>query len=104
MGCRWGIQEGGDTCILTADSHHCTAETNTLQRNYTPIKSKFKKYIHISNYHVIYFKHLTVLFANSVSKNTLLASHDIWFIYVGVYIGKRKTLQYLLRKSKWRLF
>ena len=43
----WGAggrtQEGGDTCILMADSHRCTAETNTLQRNYTPIKSKFKK-------------------------------------------------------------
>ena len=26
------------------------------------------------NYHVIYFKYLTVLFANSVSKNTLLSS------------------------------
>ena len=25
-----GIQEGGDTCILMADSHSCTAETNTL--------------------------------------------------------------------------
>ena len=34
----------------------------------------------------------------------LVTIHDIWFIYVGVYKGKRKTLQYLLRKSKWRLF
>ena len=91
MGCRWGIQEGGDTCILTADSHHCTAETNTLQRNYTPIKSKFKKYIHISNYHVIYFKHLTVLFANSVSKNTLLASHYSWhLIYICQCLQRKK--------------
>ena len=39
------------------------------------LKINFKKYIHISNYHVIYFKYLTVLFAHSVSKNTLLASH-----------------------------
>ena len=32
-------QERGGTCILTADSHCCTAETNaTLQRNYTALK------------------------------------------------------------------
>ena len=35
------VQEGGDTCVLTADSLHCTAETNrALQSNYTPIKKK----------------------------------------------------------------
>ena len=33
------VQEGGDICILIADSLHCTAETNTiLQSNYTPTK------------------------------------------------------------------
>ena len=39
-GWRWGeVQEGGDICIHTADSLHCTAETNkTLQSNYTSIK------------------------------------------------------------------
>ena len=39
MGCRWRRrQEGGDICIHIADSHCCTAETNTtLQSNYTPI-------------------------------------------------------------------
>ena len=42
-GAGGGIQEGGDTCILMADSHRCTAETNTLQRNYTPIKNKLIK-------------------------------------------------------------
>ena len=32
-------QEGGDTCIIIADSHCCIAETNTaLQSSYTPIK------------------------------------------------------------------
>ena len=37
------IQEGGDTCILTADSH-CTAETNmALQSNYLLIKNNEKK-------------------------------------------------------------
>ena len=36
--------EEGDICILTADSHCCTAETNTpLQSNYPPIKIKFKR-------------------------------------------------------------
>ena len=31
-------QEGGDTCILMADSHRCTAETNTtLYNSYSPI-------------------------------------------------------------------
>ena len=43
----WGggreAQEGGDICILIADSHGCTAESNTtLQSNYLPIKNKFK--------------------------------------------------------------
>ena len=37
-------QEGGDICILTADSLCCTTETNTtLYSNYTPIKIKKKK-------------------------------------------------------------
>lgn len=32
----------GDTCMVMADSHCCTAETNTaLQSNYLPIKNKF---------------------------------------------------------------
>lgn len=35
--------EGGDTCILMADSHCCTVETNTaLKGNYIPI-NKLKK-------------------------------------------------------------
>ena len=37
---RWGereAQEGGDICILTADSHCCTIETNTtFLSNYLP--------------------------------------------------------------------
>ena len=34
-------QEGGDICILIADSHCCTAETNiTLKSNYPLIKNK----------------------------------------------------------------
>ena len=38
LGCKREIQEGGDICILTANSP-CTAETHTtLQSNYTPIK------------------------------------------------------------------
>ena len=36
-------QEGGDICILMADSHCCMAETNaTLQSNYPPILKKHK--------------------------------------------------------------
>ena len=39
----WGgteAQEGGDICILLADSHGCTPETNTaLQSNYPTIKN-----------------------------------------------------------------
>ena len=27
---RKEVQDGGDICILTADSHCCTAETNTV--------------------------------------------------------------------------
>ena len=39
-GWSWGGgSEGGDIGIHTADSLHCTAETNkTLQSNYTSIK------------------------------------------------------------------
>jgi len=38
------VQEGGDLCIHTADSLHCTAETNTaLPSNYTPIKNGLSK-------------------------------------------------------------
>ena len=33
----WEIQKGEDICMHTADSLHCTAETNTtLQGNYFP--------------------------------------------------------------------
>lgn len=36
-----GAPEGGDICVLAADSCRCTAETNTrLLRNYTPMKKK----------------------------------------------------------------
>ena len=39
-------QEGGDVCILKADSWCCTAETNTtLESNYPPIKKKKKTYL-----------------------------------------------------------
>ena len=39
----WGhwreAQEGGDTCILIADSHCCTTETNAaFENNYPPVK------------------------------------------------------------------
>ena len=35
---------GGDICILIADSHFCTAETNTtLQSHYPPIKNLKKR-------------------------------------------------------------
>ena len=45
---EWGVgkevQEGGDMCILTADSCCCMAETNTtLYSNYPLINNKFKK-------------------------------------------------------------
>ena len=41
----WGrVQDGGDTCILMADSCCYMAETNTtLESNYLPIKNKLKK-------------------------------------------------------------
>ena len=35
-------QEGGDICILMADSLYTTAETNTPESNYPPIKIKNK--------------------------------------------------------------
>ena len=35
------VQQGGDTCILMADSHSCMADTNTiLKSNYPSIKYK----------------------------------------------------------------
>ena len=35
-------QDRGDICILTANSHGCTAETSTtLDNNYPPVKKKF---------------------------------------------------------------
>ena len=40
-----GGQEGGDICLLMADSHSycCTAETNTIQEsNYIPIEKHLK--------------------------------------------------------------
>ena len=38
------IQKRGDMCIHTADSFHCTVETNTtLLNNYTSIKKKKKE-------------------------------------------------------------
>ena len=37
-------QEGGETCILMADSCCCTAETNTtLKSSYPLIKNKIKR-------------------------------------------------------------
>ena len=39
-GCGRETQEGGDKCILIADSCYCTAETNTtLKNNCSPIKN-----------------------------------------------------------------
>ena len=39
------VQEGGDMCILMADSHCCMAETNTtMESNYLSIKNKFKNF------------------------------------------------------------
>ena len=36
------VQEGGDICVLTADSHFCMAETNTtLKSNYPAIKNNY---------------------------------------------------------------
>ena len=41
MGEAREAQEGGDVCIVKADSHCCMAETNTtLEGNYPPIKKK----------------------------------------------------------------
>ena len=38
-------QEGGDICVLVADSHHCMAETKTtLLSNYPPNKNLKIKY------------------------------------------------------------
>ena len=43
-GPRRDAQEGGDICILMADSCYCLAETNTtLYSNYPPVKNKLKK-------------------------------------------------------------
>ena len=36
-------QERGDTCILTAHSHCCTAETNTTKAIILQLKLNFKK-------------------------------------------------------------
>ena len=45
MGEAREAQEGGDVCIVKADSHCCMAETNTtLEGNYPPIKKKKKNY------------------------------------------------------------
>lgn len=41
----WGereAQEGGDVCILTADSSCCTPETNNTESNHPPTKNKIK--------------------------------------------------------------
>ena len=44
MGCGKESPEGGDMCILMAESHCCMAEANTiLYGNYLPIKKKFNK-------------------------------------------------------------
>ena len=37
------LQVGGDICILTADSRGCMAEANSIESNYTLVKSKFLK-------------------------------------------------------------
>ena len=43
------VQQGGNTCVLTADSCCCMAEANTaLQSNYPSIKNKLKRIITIS--------------------------------------------------------
>ena len=41
-GCLEGGQEGGNMCLLTADSH-CTAQTNTLWSSCPPVKNKLKR-------------------------------------------------------------
>ena len=42
MGHGREASEGGDICIHIVDSCCGTAETTTLERNYTPIKNKVK--------------------------------------------------------------
>ena len=40
-----GPQEGGDICVLTADSLHCTAETTIVKSLYANLKlTDFKNY------------------------------------------------------------
>ena len=46
MGGGRELKEGGEVCVLVADSYWRTAETNTtLESNYPPIKNKLKKEI-----------------------------------------------------------
>ena len=43
------VQQGGNTCVLTAGSCCCMAEANTaLQSDYPSIKNKLKRIITIS--------------------------------------------------------
>ena len=37
------VQEGGNICILMADSHCCMAEANPLHSIYPPIKKKERR-------------------------------------------------------------
>ena len=51
----WGGQgrearEGGDICVLVADSHHCMAETKILVSNYPPNKNLKIKYFLIKKF------------------------------------------------------
>ena len=45
VGLGWEeVQQGGDICIVMADSHCCMKEANTvLHNNYSPIKNKLKR-------------------------------------------------------------
>ena len=37
------VKEGEDICVHMADSRHCTADSNTLENSYTPMKKRRKK-------------------------------------------------------------
>ena len=70
-GAWWGTQEGGVYVHLRLIHIIVQQKPTHCKEIILQLKVNLKNNIYI-NSHVIYFKYLTVLFANSVSKNTLI--------------------------------
>ena len=90
MGCVVGDSRGRDICTLLVNSHNCTTHCKDI---ILQLKLNLKNNIYIYQIPTLYTLNI-IQFDLPVLSQTifcfLVMIHDIWFIYVVVYIGKKK--------------